>query len=177
VITTPSDEVGRRTVLDVIGREGLGGHRLFPVGRLDGDSTGLLLLTDDGELSYRLTHPRYKVAKEYTVTVAGVPEPAELDALRRGVRLSDGPTAPARVELLRATRGDRDSGRADLRVVIGEGRHRQVRRMLEAVGHRVVRLRRSAFGPLRLGRMREGEWRTLTPREVAALRQAAGLDQ
>jgi len=177
VITTASDEAGRRTVLDVIGREGLGGHRLFPVGRLDGDSTGLLLLTDDGELSYRLTHPRYKVAKEYTVTVAGVPEPAELDALRRGVRLSDGPTAPARVELLRATRGDRDSGRADLRVVIGEGRHRQVRRMLEAVGHRVVRLRRSAFGPLRLGRMREGEWRTLTPREVAALRQAAGLDQ
>jgi 23S rRNA pseudouridine2605 synthase len=106
-----------------------------------------------------------------------VPQPSDLDALRRGVRLSDGPTAPARVELLRATRGDRDSGRADLRVVIGEGRHRQVRRMLEAVGHRVVRLRRSAFGPLRLGRMREGEWRTLTPREVGALRRAAGLDQ
>ena len=176
VITTARDEAGRKTVLDVIGREGSAGHRLFPVGRLDGDSTGLLLLTDDGPLAYRLTHPRYKVPKEYTVTVAGVPDERELAALRRGIKLDDGMTAPARVEVVRSTRGDRDSGRAELRVVISEGRHRQVRRMLEAVGHRVVRLRRTAFGPLRAARPREGEWRVLTPRELAALRRAAGLD-
>lgn len=175
VITTANDEAARKTVLDVIGKEGAAGHRLFPVGRLDGDSTGVLLLTDDGELSYRLTHPRYKVDKEYAVTVAGVPAPRDLEVLRRGIRLDDGMTAPARVELVRATRGDRDSGRADLRVVIAEGRHRQVRRMLQAVGHRVVSLRRTAFGPLRAGRMKRGQWRVLTPGEVTALRRAAGL--
>lgn len=176
VITTAKDEAARKTVLDVIGREGSAGHRLFPVGRLDGDTTGLLLLTDDGELSYRLTHPRYKVEKEYSVTVAGVPEERDLTALRRGVRLEDGMTAPARVEVVRATRGDRDSGRADLRVIITEGRHRQVRRMLQAVGHRVVALRRTGFGPLRVGRMKPGEWRVLAPREVSVLRRAAGLE-
>lgn len=176
VITTAKDEAARKTVLDVIGREGSAGHRLFPVGRLDGDTTGVLVLTDDGELSYRLTHPRYKVEKEYSVTVAGVPEERDLAALRRGVRLEDGMTAPARVEVVRATRGDRDSGRADLRVIITEGRHRQVRRMLQAVGHRVVTLRRTAFGPLRVGRMKPGEWRVLAPREVSVLRRAAGLE-
>jgi pseudouridine synthase len=176
VITTARDEAARKTVLDVIGAQGAGGHRLFPVGRLDGETTGLLLLTDDGDLSYRLTHPRYKVEKEYAVTVAGLPEQRAVDALRRGIKLDDGMTAPARVDVVRATRGDRDSGRADLRVVISEGRHRQVRRMLQAVGHRVVSLRRTAFGPLRVGRMRPGEWRVLTAREVAALRRAVGLD-
>lgn len=176
VITTAKDEAARKTVLDVIGREGSAGHRLFPVGRLDGDTSGVLLLTDDGELSYRLTHPRYKVEKEYSVTVAGVPEERDLAALRRGVRLEDGMTAPARVEVVRATRGDRDSGRADLRVIITEGRHRQVRRMLQAVGHRVVTLRRTAFGPLRVGRMKPGEWRVLAAREVSVLRRAAGLE-
>ena len=174
VITTAKDEANRKTVLDVLGDQG--GRRLFPVGRLDGDSTGLLLLTDDGDLSYRLTHPRYKVAKEYAITVAGVPDASELEPLRRGVRLDDGVTAPAEVDIVRSTRGDRDSGRAELRVVIREGRHRQVRRMLQSVGHEVVALRRTAFGPLRLGRLRRGEWRTLTPREVAALRRATGLE-
>jgi 23S rRNA pseudouridine2605 synthase len=174
-ITTARDEAARTTVLDVIGSAGLSGHRLFPVGRLDGDTTGLLLLTDDGELAYRLTHPRFKVAKEYEATVAGVPSASDLDALRRGVKLDDGMTAPAEVEVLRSSRGDRDSGQAELRMVIGEGRNRQVRRMLQAVGHRVVALRRSAFGPLRLGRLRPGAWRVLTQEEVAALRRAAGL--
>ena len=175
VITTARDEASRTTVLDVIGQAGARGHRLFPVGRLDGDSTGLLLLTDDGDLAYRLTHPRYKVAKEYEVTVAGVPSEGDLEALRRGVKLDDGVTAPAQVQLLRATRGERDSGRAHLRVVIHEGRNRQVRRMLLAVGHRVSTLRRTAFGPLRLGRLESGAWRLLTDAEVAALRRAAGL--
>ena len=162
VITTARDEASRTTVLDVIGQEGARGRRLFPVGRLDGDSTGLLLLTDDGALAYRLTHPRYKVAKEYEVTVAGVPTEKVLGALRRGVKLDDGMTAPSQVELLRSTRGDRDSGRSELRVTIGEGRNRQVRRMLQAVGHRVVALRRTGFGPLRLGRLKPGGWRVLS---------------
>lgn len=176
VITTVRDESSRTTVLDVIGDEGTHGHRLFPVGRLDADSTGLLLLTDDGDLAYRLTHPRYKVAKEYEVVVAGVPARNDLQALREGVKLADGITAPAEVELVRATKGDRDSGRAELRVVIREGRHRQVRRMVEAVGHKVVSLRRSAFGPLRLGRLKTGGWRVLSGGEVSALRRATDLD-
>jgi pseudouridine synthase len=174
-ITTAKDEASRTTVLDVIGKRGAHGHRLFPVGRLDADSTGLLLLTDDGDLAYRLTHPRYKVAKEYLATVAGVPGPPDLEALRSGVKLDDGMTAPAEVEVIRVTTADHDSGRAVLRVVIREGRQRQVRRMLQAVGHRVQSLRRTAFGPLKLARLKVGEWRELDEREVAALRRTTGL--
>jgi 23S rRNA pseudouridine2605 synthase len=174
-ITTARDEASRTTVLDVIGEAGAQGHRLFPVGRLDGDSTGLLLLTDDGDLAYRLTHPRYKVPKEYLATVAGVPSEADLNALRRGVKLDDGMTAPADVHVVRSTRPVREGGRTELTVVISEGRNRQVRRMLQAVGHRVVALRRTGFGPLRLGRLRVGGWRVLTGAEVTALRRAAGL--
>ncbi len=177
VITTASDESSRATVLDVVGEEGKQGHRLFPVGRLDGDSTGLLLLTDDGGIAYRLTHPRYKVAKEYEVVVAGVPASRQLKTLREGVKLDDGMTAPAEVEMLRATRGARDSGRAEIRIVIREGRNRQVRRMVQAIGHKVVSLRRTAFGPLRLGRLKTGGWRVLSEGEVAALRRATGLDE
>jgi 23S rRNA pseudouridine2605 synthase len=177
VITTSKDESARATVLDVIGEEGRHGHRLFPVGRLDADSTGLLVLTDDGDLAYRLMHPRYKVDKEYEVVVAGVPASGELQALRDGVELADGRTAPAEVTLLRSTRGGHDSGRAELRVVIREGRHRQLRRMVQAVGHKVLGLRRTAFGPLRLGRLKPGGWRLLSPGELAALRRATGLDK
>jgi len=176
VITTARDESSRTTVLDVIGEEGKHGHRLFPVGRLDADSTGLLLLTDDGELAYRLTHPRYKVAKEYLVVVIGMPTAKDLDALRSGVKLDDGATAPAEIDVVGATTGDRDSRRAELRVVIRKGRHRQVRRMVQAVGHKVQTLRRTGFGPLRLGRLKTGGWRVLSSGEVAALRRAAGLD-
>jgi 23S rRNA pseudouridine2605 synthase len=175
VITTAKDESGRPTVLDAIGPDGPQGHRLFPIGRLDADTTGLLLLSDDGELSYRLTHPRYKVGKEYVAVVAGVPATKDLQALRTGVKLDDGITAPAEVDVLRTTAGRRDSGRAELRIVIHEGRHRQVRRMLTAVGHKVLVLQRTAFGPLRLGRLKTGGWRVLSAGEVAALRRAAGL--
>ena len=158
-----------------MGEEGKSGHRLFSVGRLDADSTGMLLLMDDGDLAYRLTHPRYKVAKEYEVVTAGVPTTKNIQALREGVKLDDGITAPAEVELLRATTGDRDSGRAKLRVVIREGRHRQVRRMLQAVGYQALSLRRTAFGPLRMGRLKTGGWRVLSTGEVEALRRATGL--
>lgn len=175
VITTAKDEANRPTVLDAVGPEGRLGHRLFPVGRLDADTTGLLLLTDDGELAYRLTHPRYKVGKEYVAVVAGVPVARDLQALRTGVKLDDGMTAPAEVELVRVTAGRRESGRAELRIVIHEGRRRQVRRMLLALGHKVHALRRTSFGPLRLGRLKVGGWRVLTSGEVSALTQAAGL--
>ena len=110
------------------------------------------------------------------VTVAGVPRSSELNALREGVKLDDGMTAPAEVEMMRATTGARDSGRAELRVVIREGRQRQVRRMVEAIGHKVLGLRRTSFGPLRLGRLKTGGWRVLSSGEVIALRRATGLD-
>jgi 23S rRNA pseudouridine2605 synthase len=171
-ITTAKDEEDRKTVLDVVGTAGQKGHRLFPVGRLDADSTGLLLLTDDGDLSYRLTHPRYKVAKEYLVTVAGVPTQEDLEALRTGIKLDDGMTAPAEVTVIRVTTSERNSGLAVLRVVIREGRRRQVRRMLHSVGHKVKSLKRTAFGPLALGRLKAGEWRELAEGELAALRRA-----
>ena len=170
VITTAKDEAGRTSVLDVLG-EGASGHRVFPVGRLDADSTGLLLITDDGEVAYRLTHPRYKVDKEYIAIVGGIPSRADLARLRSGVQLEDGVTAPAEVDVLRVLPGPA----AEVRVVIREGRHRQVRRMLMAVGHRVLALNRTGFGPLRLGRLKPGNWRVLRDGEIAALRRAAGL--
>ena len=171
VITTAKDESSRTTVLDVVGDEGRGGHRLFPVGRLDADTTGMLLLTDDGDLAYRLTHPGYKVSKEYIALVAGNPSAADLETLRKGVQLDDGVTAPAEVDVLRITPGSRDSGIAEVRIVIREGRHRQVRRMLHGIGHKVQSLRRTGFGPLKLGRLKEGGWRVLGEAEIAALRR------
>ena len=170
-ITTARDEASRRTVLDVVGEEGAHGHRLFPVGRLDADSTGLLILTDDGDLAYRLTHPRYEVGKEYVVEVGGALTKKDVEGLRSGVELADGVTAPAEVEVLRST-----ANRAEVRLVIHEGRHRQVRRMFEAVGLKTLALRRTAFGPLKLGRLKTGGWRLLTTGEVTALRRATGLD-
>lgn len=168
VLVTARDPQGRATVFDLL-PDG-GSSRLFAVGRLDGATSGLLLLTNDGDLANRLAHPRHKVAKEYVALVTGVPGDRDLRALRQGVELDDGPTQPAEADLL-----GRDRGRARLRVVIREGRNRQVRRMLEAVGHPVQELTRTAFGPVRLGRLRPGGWRRLRPPEVEALRAAAGL--
>ena len=172
VITTAKDESGRTNVLDVVGDEGAQGHRLFPVGRLDADSTGLLLLTDDGDLAYRLTHPRYKMDKEYVALVGGSPNRHDLEKLRTGVELDDGVTAPAEAEVVRVLPGPS----SEVRVVIREGRHRQVRRMLLAVGHRVLSLNRTAFGPVRLGRLKPGGWRVLRDAEVKALRRAVGFE-
>jgi len=172
VITTAKDQVSRTTVLDVVGDEGKGGHRLFPVGRLDADTSGLLLLTDDGDLAFRLTHPGYKVSKEYGALVAGNPSTADIDSLRNGVELDDGLTAPAEVDVLRITPGSRDSGVAEIRIVIREGRHRQVRRMLHFTGHKVQSLKRVGFGPLKLGRLKVGGWRVLGEAEITALQRA-----
>ena len=168
VITTARDESGRTNVLDVVGDEGSAGHRLFPVGRLDADSTGLLLLTDDGDLAYRLTHPRYHIPKEYVAVVGGSVKTADLTKLRQGVTLDDGVTKPAQAEVIRVLPGPM----TELRIVISEGRHRQVRRMLLGVGYRVQSLRRAGFGPLKLGRLKVGGWRVLVDAEVSALRHA-----
>ncbi len=161
------DPRGRRTVFDLVREAGV---RLHPVGRLDWDSSGLLLLTNDGELTNRLIHPRYHLERTYRVLVAGRPAEEALAALRRGVLLSDGPTLPARVRVL---------GRAGtdtwLEVALAEGRNRQVRRMLAAVGHDVKKLVRTRLGPLALGDLPLGAWRHLTPAELASLRAAAGL--
>jgi 23S rRNA pseudouridine2605 synthase len=162
VVSTAQDTHGRPTVIDLVGSD----RRLYPVGRLDADSTGLILLTNDGALADRLTHPRYEVEKVYRVEVEP-PRPSEraMRQLRDGVELDDGRTAPARAHVL-------DHG--VIEIAIHEGRNRQVRRMCEAIGHRVVGLRRTAFGPLRLGRLGSGDARRLTPAEIERLRKATG---
>ena len=146
------------------------GPRVFPVGRLDRDTEGLLLLTNDGELAHRLTHPSYAVEKEYLAEVDGAPSNRQLGRLKRGVDLDDG---VARAVEARAAGGSR--GRGAVRLVMVEGRKREVRRMLEAVGLPVRRLIRLRVGPVRLGRMRPGELRELEPEDVRALYRAAGL--
>ncbi|HET8627538.1 MAG TPA: pseudouridine synthase [Thermomicrobiales bacterium] len=166
-VTTAHDPQGRRTVFDLLDVP----ERVFPVGRLDLDSEGLLLLTNDGELANRVAHPRYRLDKEYHALVDGAPGPGALDALRRGgLPVEGGVSGPAEVALL-----DREGGGTWVRVVIHEGRKRQVRRMLEAVGHRVRRLRRVRLGPLTLAGLPPAASRDLTPVEVAHLRRALGL--
>ncbi len=164
VLVTARDPQRRPTVFDLVGEAG--STRLFAVGRLDGATSGLLLLTDDGELANRLTHPRHNVPKEYLAVVQGIPGERDLRALREGVELEDGRTLPADAELVGSARG-----LSRVRLVIREGRNRQVRRMLEAVGHPVRELTRTAFGPVRLGRLRPGGWRRLRPGELAALKR------
>lgn len=171
VLVTARDDAARPTVFDLLDEEATAGRRLFAVGRLDMDTSGMLLLTDDGELANALAHPRHEVDKEYLALVKGVPGERDLRRLREGVELDDGVTAPARAEVIRTAPG----GLTEVRLVIHEGRNRQVRRMLQAVGHPVRELRRVAFGPVRLGRLREGGYRVLKGAELALLRKAAGL--
>lgn len=166
VVSTTSDPWGRPTVANLLPATA----RLFPVGRLDADSEGLMLMTSDGELAHRLMHPRFGCSKEYLVLVRGRPGEATLERLRRGVLLEDGPTAPADVATTRT-----EAGRAWLRITLREGRKRQIRRMLAAVDLPVERLRRVRIGPLRLGALPTGAWRPLSEPEVAALRQSAGI--
>ncbi len=177
VLSTARDTHGRPTVIELLDEP----RRLYPVGRLDADSSGLILLTNDGALAERLTHPRYEVPRTYRVRVAGGPVGERaLRALRTGVELEDGPTAPARVQRLLGGRrmGEGDSGEGDsgggeeLELTIREGRNRQVRRMCEAVGHPVLALRRVAFGPLRLGSLQPGAHRRLGEAELRGLREA-----
>jgi 23S rRNA pseudouridine2605 synthase len=159
VLSTARDTHGRPTVVGLVPSNGL---RLYPVGRLDADSSGLILLTNDGELANRLTHPRFEVAKTYRAKLGGGPPgEAALRSLREGVELEDGRTAPARVRRL-------SDGQIEL--TIHEGRNRQVRRMCAAVGHPVLELVRTRFGPLTLGALQPGEHRRLSAAEVERLR-------
>ena len=160
VVSTAHDTHGRRTVVDLVPS----GHRLYPVGRLDADTTGLILLTNDGDLAYSLTHPSFEVPRTYRARVEGRPDERALRALRDGVELDDGRTAPARV---------RRVGAHEIELTIHEGRKRQIKRMLAEVGHPVVALQRVAFGPLRLGELAAGKHRRLTAAEVERLRNAA----
>src|SRR3954449_6407475 len=163
VVSTAKDTHGRRTIVELVPSD----RRLYPVGRLDAETTGLILLTDDGELANRLTHPRHEVPKVYRARVVDGPVSGHaLHRLRKGIELDDGPTLPAQVRQVRP---------GVLEITLREGRKRQVRRMCEAVGHRVQSLRRVRFGPLELGRLEEGRARLLRAAELRALKAAAGM--
>jgi 23S rRNA pseudouridine2605 synthase len=164
VVTTANDPHGRRTVVDLVDHPA----RVVPVGRLDADTTGVLLLTNDGPLAHRLAHPRYGVAKVYEAEVEGEPGEEALRALRAGVELEDGKTAPAEARLLGTA-----EGAAVLELTLHEGRKHQVKRMCAAVGHPVLRLHRSRYAGIGLGDLAPGEWRELTAAELKALREAA----
>jgi 23S rRNA pseudouridine2605 synthase len=165
VVSTVNDPQGRTTVVQLVPSE----PRVHPVGRLDESTEGLLILTNDGDLTHRLTHPRYGVEKTYVALVAGDPAPATVRALVAGVELEDGPAVAARARVI-----DRLDDAALVEVVMREGRKREVRRMLEAVSHPVQRLTRTAIGPLRDAQLAPGSWRPLDVTEVRALYEAAG---
>lgn len=199
MLTTMSDPYGRPTVAQLVPTDRYPG--LFPIGRLDQDTTGLLLFSTDGELGNRLLHPSHHVVKSYLALVEGAPSEGELAALRRGIELDDGPTQPAEAEVLdgidrhramkafsipkpspddspqyRAAQAARARQRGVVRIGLREGRKHQVKRMLDAVGHPVVALHRDSFGPLGLEGLPRGVWRQLAPEEVAALRACAGME-
>jgi pseudouridine synthase len=163
VVTTARDPHGRRTVVDLVDHPA----RVVPVGRLDADTTGALLLTNDGELAHRLAHPRYQVEKAYEAEVEDEPSEEALERLRHGVELDDGPAAPARVRRL---------GPGKVELAIHEGRKHQVKRMLAAVGHPVTRLHRSRYAALDLAGLGPSEWRELEPGEVARLQSLTRID-
>lgn len=170
VVTTRSDPERRPTVVTLLGGTA---DYVYPVGRLDYDTEGLLLLTNDGELAARLTHPRHEVPKVYQARVRGVPDARALERLARGMVLDGRRTAPTEVRLL-PSRVARRGEEAVLEFTLREGRNRQVRRMCEAVGHRVRALRRVQFGPLRDAQLKPGMFRELTPKEVSTLKRVAG---
>ncbi|HEY7114312.1 MAG TPA: pseudouridine synthase [Thermoanaerobaculia bacterium] len=169
VVTTTSDPEGRNTVLEYLPAPLR--RRVRPVGRLDVQTEGLLLLTDDGDLAARVSHPRSGCGKEYAVKVAGVPSDADLERLRRGIFLDGMRLRPCRIERV-STTGGRGKGNSWLRVTLFEGRSRQIRRMFQTAGHLVSKLKRTAIGPLRDGRLPPGAWRTLTQAEVSALERS-----
>lgn len=169
VVTTLSDPRGRKTVAELVAAVPA---RLYPVGRLDYNTEGLLLLTNDGQLTHALTHPSHEIDKTYVATVAGRPTEEKLDRLRVGITLEDGVTAPAQV---RITGYDPEADAATLAIVIHEGRNRQIRRMCEAIGHPVIKLKRTQFAFLTLEGVHRGRYRHLEPEEVSALKKLAGL--
>lgn len=168
VVSTVHDEHGRRTVLDLVPAT----ERVYPVGRLDADSEGLILLTNDGELAYHLTHPRYEVPKTYLVWVRGEVLPDAVAKLRRGVQLEDGLAKATSARVLES-----QAAYTLLEITLKEGKKREIRRMCEAIGHEATRLRRVAIGPLRLGKLTSGMWRPLSLPEITTIRRYVGLDK
>ncbi|MEC0243371.1 pseudouridine synthase [Paenibacillus dokdonensis] len=167
VITSASDPAGRKIVTDYV--KGIK-ERIYPVGRLDYDTEGLLLLTNDGEFANMLTHPKHHVPKTYLATVEGIPHGTELDKLRAGIKLEDGMTSPAEVEYKDI---DTEKKEAVISITIHEGRNRQVRRMFEAISHKVIRLKRISFGDLLLQNLKRGLYRHLTKDEIESLKNMA----
>jgi len=163
ILTTVRDEKGRTTVRDLVPVS----ERVFPVGRLDGDSTGLLLLTNDGDLAHRCTHPRFGVRKTYVARLNNRITEKELRRLRQGIRLQDGPTAPAEARKLNTD---------TVELIIHEGRNKQVKRMFRKLGYKVRELHRVAYGPVLLGRLKDGHWRKLKPVEIKSLKEQVGLN-
>jgi len=166
-LVTLKDAFGRPTVMNLLSNLK---QRVFPVGRLDYDSEGLLLFTNDGELTYRLTHPRYNIKKTYLVKVKGEPDNAKLNRLGKGLFLDGKKTAPAKVTLLES-----NPRRSFLRIEIHEGRKREIRRMFESIGHRVLKLVRVDFAGLKIGKLKSGTWRFLRQKEIKKLKEQVGL--
>ncbi len=163
-LSSVSDDRGRRVVVDLVKAK----ERLYPVGRLDNDAEGLILLTNDGELANRLTHPRWGVERTYLVELDRSPGEKEIERLRRGVTLADGPARPVRVRTIPA-------GARTLEITLKEGRKRELKRMMESVGYQVRRIKRVSFGPLSLGDLEPGQFRFLSFEEVGALREVLGI--
>lgn len=162
-LTTRSDERGRPTVMNLVADLP---ESIYPIGRLDLETEGLLLFTNDGDFAYRLLHPSYEIEKTYLAWVKGVPDDGAVQRLRQGVTIPSGKTAPAKVKQLKI---NRDDASTQFEVVIHEGKKRQVRFMFKAVGHSVVRLKRVGIGNLRLGNLSQGRYRLLTPQEITTL--------
>jgi 23S rRNA pseudouridine2605 synthase len=160
-VCTAKDERDRPIVLDLI--KGVK-ERIFPIGRLDYNSSGLLLLTNDGELTYKLTHPKHEVDKTYVIKIKGVPEESEIDKLREGVMLEGKKTLPANINII-----ERSDKWAKIQISIHEGRNRQIRKMFDIINHPVIKLKRISMGKIQIGILREGEWRHLTLEEIAYL--------
>lgn len=185
VISTAKDPEGRPHVVGMVQQAVPRGERVYPVGRLDADSTGLVLLTNDGELAHRLAHPRYGITKEYRVTIQGQLTPQAISELKRGIYLADRGAAPgeggakrAHIDDLRVLKSARDRSRGDLSLLsirLSEGQNREIRRLLARVGVKVRRLERVSLGPLKLGKLERGRFRALGEREVAGLREAVLL--
>lgn len=167
VMTTMRDPEGRKTVATIVPREA--GHRLLPVGRLDYDTSGILLMTDDGDLANVLTHPRFGVDKTYRALIAGRLAGDDMKRFLEGINIGDGKSAPAKLRVVRT-----HPATTEIDITIHEGRNRQVRRMFDATDHPVIMLERLRFGPLSLGDMRQGQWREVTDKEMSALNQLKG---
>jgi 23S rRNA pseudouridine2605 synthase len=165
-VTTVKDQFGRPTVVDLI-RDIK--ERIYPVGRLDYDTSGLLLLTNDGDFTFKLTHPKHEMNKTYIAEVVGVPDAADLNRIRNGIKIEDYVTATAEMEVLKTTKsiyGKKQEHTSFIRITIHEGKNRQVRKMCEAIGHPVITLKREAIGKVQLGNLGEGAWRNLSEEEI-----------